>query len=144
MIDRTILARQVAAVHDATERIREVLPARREAFAADRTAREIVTLNLFVAIQECLSLATHWLADAGWEVPATYADVFRALAERDVLEHDLAVRMAAAAGLRNLIAHRYGALDWALVHDVASNHVEDLLRFCDALSDAAIGGGDKS
>ena len=144
MIDRTILARQVAAVHDATERIREVLPARREAFAADRAAREIVTLNLFVAIQECLSLATHWLADAGWEVPATYADVFRALAERDVLEHDLAVRMAAAAGLRNLIAHRYGALDWALVHDVASNHVDDLLRFCDALSDAAIGGGDKS
>ena len=144
MIDRTILARRVAAVHDAAERIREVLPAQREAFAADRAAREIVTLNLFVAIQECLSLATHWLADAGWEVPATYANVFRALAERDVLEHDLAVRMAAAAGLRNLIAHRYGALDWALVHDVASNHVEDLLRFCDALADAAIGGGDKS
>ena len=144
MIDRTILARRVAAVHDAAERIREVLPAQREAFAADRAAREIVTLNLFVAIQECLSLATHWLADAGWEVPATYANVFRALAEHDVLEHDLAVRMAAAAGLRNLIAHRYGALDWALVHDVASNHVEDLLRFCDALADAAIGGGDKS
>ena len=144
MIDRTILARQVAAVHDATERIREVLPAQREAFVADRAAREIVTLNLFVALQECLSLATHWLADAGWEVPATYADVFRALAERDVLEHDLAARMAAAAGLRNLIAHRYGALDWALIHDVAGNHVEDLLRFCDVLADAAIGGGDKS
>ena len=75
---------------------------------------------------------------------ATYADVFRALAERDVLEHDLAARMAAAAGLRNLIAHRYGALDWALIHDVAGNHVEDLLRFCDVLADAAIGGGDKS
>ena len=131
-------------MHDATERIREVLPAQRDAFVADRAAREIVTLNLFIALQECLSLATHWLADAGWEVPATYADVFRTLAERDVLEHDLAARMAAAAGLRNLIAHRYGALDWALIHDVASNHVEDLLRFCDVLADAAIGGGDKS
>ena len=144
MIDRTILARRVATVHDATERIREVLPAQRDAFVADRAAREIVTLNLFIALQECLSLATHWLADAGWEVPATYADVFRTLAERDVLEHDLAARMAAAAGLRNLIALRYGALDWALIHDVASNHVEDLLRFCDVLADAAIGGGDKS
>ena len=144
MIDRTILARQVAAVHDATERIREILPAQREAFAADRTAREIVTLNLFVAIQECLSLATHWLADEGLEVPETYAGVFRALAEHDVLKHDLATRMAAAAGLRNLIAHRYGALDWTLVHDVASNHVEDLLRFCGVLADAARGGGDKS
>ena len=143
MIDRTILARQVAAVRDATERIREVLPAQREAFVENRTAREIVTLNLFVALQECLSLATHWLADAGWEVPATYADVFRALAERGVLEHDLATRMAAAAGLRNLIAHRYGALDWVRIHDVASNHIEDLLRFCDTLADAATDGSEE-
>ena len=143
MIDRTILARQVAAVRDATERIREVLPAQREAFVENRTAREIVTLNLFVALQECLSLATHWLADAGWEVPATYADVFRALAERGVLEHDLATRMAAAAGLRNLIAHRYGALDWVRIHDVASNHIEDLRWFCDTLADAAIDGSEE-
>ena len=140
MIDRTLLARRVAAVRDAADRIREVLPAQREAFVADRAAREIVTLNLFVALQECLSLATHWLADAGWEVPGTYADVFRALAERGVLDQDLAARMVAAAGLRNLIAHRYGALDWDRIHDVASNHVEDLLRLCDTLADAAIDG----
>ena len=108
-----------------------------------RRAR-IVTLNLFVALQECLSLAIHWLADEGREVPETYAGAFRALAQSDVLEHDLAARMAAAAGLRNLIAHRYGALDWTLIHDVASNHVEDLLRFCDVLADAAINGTEKS
>ena len=143
MIDNTIPARQVAAVRDAADRIREVLPARPEALFADRTTREIVTLNLFVALQECLSLATHWLADEGWEVPATYAGVFRVLAERDVLEHDPAARMAAAAGLRNLIAHRYAALDWSRIHDVASNHIEDLLRFCDVLADAAINGSDE-
>jgi hypothetical protein len=31
--------------------------------------REVVILNLFVALQECLSLAAHWLADAGLDVP---------------------------------------------------------------------------
>ena len=144
MIDHTILARQVAAVRDAAERIREVLPAQVETFVADRSAREIVTLNLFVALQECLSLASHWLADEGWEVPGTFAEVFRVLAERNVLDHDLAARMAAAAGLRNLIAHRYGALDWARIHDVASHRIEDLLRFCDVLADAAVDGADQS
>ena len=142
MIDHSILARRVAAVRDAAERIREVLPAQPEAFAADRSSREIVTLNLFVAVQECLSLASHWLADEGWEVPGTYADVFRVLVERNVLDHDLAARMAAAAGLRNLIAHRYGALDWARIHDVASKHIGDLLRFCDVLAGAAAAAGD--
>lgn len=144
MIDHSILARRVAAVRDAAERIREVRPAQLEAFVADRSAREIVTLNLFVALQECLSLASHWLADEGWEVPGTYAEVFRVLAERNVLDHDLAARMAEAAGLRNLMAHRYGALDWTRIHDIASHHIEDLLRFCDALVDAAGAGGDGS
>ena len=144
MIDHSILARRIAAVRDAAERIREVLPAQIEAFVADRSAREIVTLNLFVALQECLSLASHWLADEGWEVPGTYAEVFRVLAERNVLDHDLAARMAEAAGLRNLIAHRYGALDWTRIHDIASHHIEDLLRFCDVLADAAGDGGDRS
>ena len=144
MIDHSILARRIAAVRDAAERIREVLPAQIEAFVADRSAREIVTLNLFVALQECLSLASHWLADEGWEVPGTYAEVFRVLAERNVLDHDLAARMAEAAGLRNLIAHRYGALDWTRIHDIASHHIEDLLRFCDVLAEAAGDGGDRS
>ena len=103
-----------------------------------------MTLNLFVALQECLSPATHRLASQGWEAPATYARTFQVLAEHDVLDHELASRMAAAAGLRNLIAHRYAELDWALLHDVASNHIEDLLRFCDVLAAAAVDEADRS
>ncbi len=137
MIDRAILAGRIAAVRDAVERIREVLPTRPEELAADRTTREIVVLNLFVALQESLSVATHWLADEGQEVPASYGGVFKALAEHSVLDADLASRMSSAAGLRNLIAHRYAALDLARVHEIASHDVEDLLEFCDAIAKAA-------
>ena len=69
--------------------------------------------------------------------------MFRAFAEHGVLAADLASRMSAAAGLRNLIAHRYAALNWARVHDVASNHVDDLLEFCESLAKAARGSGEK-
>ena len=41
--------------------------------------------------------------------------------------------MAAAAGLRNLIAHRYGELDWKRVHEIGSHHLSDLLEFCESL-----------
>ncbi len=133
MIDRPVVARGIAAVLDAATRIREMLPAEPEDLAADRTSREVVVLNLFVAIQECVSLATHWLADEGRRVPATYAEVFRALAEHHVIDPGLASRMAAAAGLRNLIAHRYGDLDWERVHDIGAHHLSDLLEFCEAL-----------
>jgi uncharacterized protein YutE (UPF0331/DUF86 family) len=69
MVDKTLLARKLAAIRDAVARIREVLPASIDAFRTDRTAREIVTLNLFVALQESIAVATHWLADEGWGVP---------------------------------------------------------------------------
>jgi uncharacterized protein YutE (UPF0331/DUF86 family) len=87
-------------------------------------------LNLFVSLQESISLATHWLADEGWDVPQSYGEVFSILAERGVLERDLATRLQAAAGLRNLIAHQYGAIDSDRIFMIATNQLEDLLSFC--------------
>lgn len=137
MVDEGLLAAKIAAVRDACARIRSVLPQEPGVFLADRTIREIVVLNLFVALQECLSLATHWLADAGLDVPPTYGDVFRRLAERGIIPPDLAARLAAASGFRNLVAHQYGALDWTRVFAIASQQLGDLLAFCDELAKRA-------
>jgi uncharacterized protein YutE (UPF0331/DUF86 family) len=134
VVDKTLLAAKVAAIRDAVQRIRAVLPLDRETFISDRTAREIVTLNLFVALQECLSLATHWLADEGWDIPQSYRDVLRTLGEREVIPRELAARLASASGLRNLIAHQYGVLDWARIHQIALTALDDLLAFCEALA----------
>jgi hypothetical protein len=50
MVDETLLAAKIAAIRDAVTRIRAVLPSDVDAFLADRTAREVVVLNLFVTI----------------------------------------------------------------------------------------------
>jgi uncharacterized protein YutE (UPF0331/DUF86 family) len=138
MVDKALLAAKIAAVRDACARVQSVLPSNAEAFLADRTTREVVVLNVFVALQECMSLGTHWLADAGLDVPATYGEVFRRLGDRGVIPVALASRLAAASGFRNLVAHRYGTLDWNRVYDVATERLADLLRFCDALASRAV------
>lgn len=69
MVDKAVLAKKLAAVRDAVARIREVLPDSAHAFRADRTTREVVMLNLFIGLQESIAIATHWLADEGWDVP---------------------------------------------------------------------------
>lgn len=138
MVDKALLAGKIAAVRDAVARIRSVVPASEDGFVQDRTAREIVLLNLFVAIQSCLDLASHWLADAGWDVPGTYGDIFLALAEHDVVARALALRLASASGLRNLIAHQYGVIDWRRVYGfAASSDLDHLERFCAALAGKA-------
>jgi uncharacterized protein YutE (UPF0331/DUF86 family) len=134
VVDSALVAARVATVRDATSRIRSVLPRAPDDFLKDRTTREVVTLNLFVAIQACLDLAAHWLADAGLAVPATYGEVFAALAAHGVIPHALTDRLAAAAAFRNLVAHQYGVLDWARVHAVATSGLDDLEAFCAALA----------
>jgi uncharacterized protein YutE (UPF0331/DUF86 family) len=141
VVDKAIVAAKTAAVADATARIRAVLPAAPDGFIGDRTVREVVALNLFVAIQTCLDLTAHWVADAGWPMPRTYADAFTALADHGVIPHDLATRLAAAAAFRNLVAHQYGVLDWRRVYALAASELSDLDAFCAALARQVPGGG---
>lgn len=137
MIEPLVVAKKVAALHDAVHRVNEVLPDDADAFVRDRTTREVVALNLFVALQEAIALATHWLADAGETVPNSYRDLFTSLADSGRLDADLATRLAAAAGFRNLFAHRYGVLDWRRVHDIAQSGLPDLEAFAAAVAQAA-------
>jgi uncharacterized protein YutE (UPF0331/DUF86 family) len=144
MVDRAIFAGKLAAIRDAVMRVRQVLPASAEAFKADRTAREVVTLNVFVALQEAIGLATHWIAERGWAVPQSHAEVFSVLGDHGVVDRDLAQRLRAAAGLRNLIAHQYGALNADRVFVIASHELDDLVAFCQQLAqraDTGEGGG---
>lgn len=137
MVDKALLGKKIAAIRDAVARIREVLPASASQFSADRTAREVVVLNLFVALQECVSLAAHWIADEGWDVPTSYRDLFTTLVDHGVLDPGLAQRLASAAGLRNLVAHQYGVLDAARLYATASSELDDLLALCARLADLA-------
>ena len=135
MVDRPLYAGRVAVIRDAIARIRAVLPGSVSAFLADRTVREVVVLNPFVAIQAALDLASHWLADEGWDVPQRYGDICMALAEHEVISRALAGRLAEASGFRNLVAHQYGAIDWTRVHAMASStDLDDLDTFCAELS----------
>jgi uncharacterized protein YutE (UPF0331/DUF86 family) len=64
-------------------------------------------------------------------------EVFTALAAHGVIDEALGSRLRAAAGLRNLIAHQYGVIDFGRVFAIASDDLEDLVRFCQALAQRA-------
>ncbi len=67
-------------------------------------------------------------------MPQSYGEVFVVLAERGVLNRELADRLWAAAGLRNLIAHQYGVVDADRIFAIASDGLDDLLHFCQQLA----------
>ncbi|MBI5490523.1 MAG: DUF86 domain-containing protein [Deltaproteobacteria bacterium] len=130
MVDRDVLREKCATVEASVRRLRLRTPATVEGLEGDVDAQESVRLNLQVAIQACIDLAAHVVADEGYELAPEPAATFAVLAREGIIPAELSVRLASAAGLRNILVHRYGQLEMARIHDAAVAGIADLIEFC--------------
>ncbi len=101
----------------------------------DTVVLDTVVLHLWQAVQVVIDLAVSSCVRLGLGSPPTYADAFGRLAEAGILPVDLSVRLARAAGFRNLVVHGYGSLDLRRVHTIARDGPADLRAFLAALRD---------
>jgi uncharacterized protein YutE (UPF0331/DUF86 family) len=108
-----------------------------EEFRADVKGRDLAIFYLFLAIQEAIDLAAHWVADEGWGEPDNAGSAFDLLADRGVIPRDTATALRAAAGLRNRIAHGYALLDYDRVHVEARAGIPSIRTFLVAIATAA-------
>ena len=108
-----------------------------ESFVARTKDRDLAIFYLFLAIQECIDLAAHLVADAGWGAPDDAGSTFDVLADRGVIERGQADTLRAAAGLRNRIAHGYAMLDYHRVQREAQIGIPALRSFLEAVARAA-------
>lgn len=127
------LGRASAWLNDAEE----ILSRPTDEFLADVKSRDLATFYLFLAIQESIDLAAHWVSDAGWDVPDDAGGSFDLLAEHDVMDRNLAMVLRGAVGLRNRIAHGYGSVDHERIHQEYRGGVEALRRFLSLVSSEA-------
>ena len=133
MVDPDVLRTRTERVLHHVARLRARGPLAPEALAADEDLLSLVTMDLQQAVQACIDLAVHACADEGLGLPSGPADAFGRPARARRLDPALAVRLAGAAGLRNLIVHRYGELDCARLVAVAREDLGDLEGFVAAM-----------
>jgi uncharacterized protein YutE (UPF0331/DUF86 family) len=105
----------------------------------DPDLQDIVVLNLSRAVQLCVDIANHWLADSAQPTPATMGQSFDLLARDGCIPEELADRLKKSVGFRNIAVHNYEDLDWAIVHTVAKRHLEDFRAFARAVETAIQG-----
>jgi len=103
------------------------------AYAADWRTQRIVERTLHLAIEACMDVADHIVADRRLRVPETGAATFESLGEADLLPRELAARLARMVGFRNILVHDYARLDPAIVVRVLRTDLSDLERFCEAV-----------
>ncbi len=137
MVRREVAARKIAAATARLEQAEAILAQSREEFLADLSGRDLAAFYLFLAIQECVDLAVHWVADSSWPAPDSAGASFDVLVDHGVIDAALATAMLGAVGLRNRIAHGYALLDHERIYEEAKDGVGHLRRFLALAADKA-------
>jgi len=137
MVRPEVAAARVARAQAWLSDAESLLAAPADEFVADRRGRDLALFYLFLAIQECIDLAAHWVADEGWAPPDDAGSTFDVLADRGVIARPVADGLRGAAGLRNRIAHGYAMLDYRRVQGESREGIRPLRAFLAAVATAA-------
>ncbi|MDA8225007.1 MAG: DUF86 domain-containing protein [Betaproteobacteria bacterium] len=132
-MDREVILRKVDSLQRCLQRVESHCLHSGEDLAQHPDAQDIVSLNLTRAVQLCVDIALHWLADQPQaELPTTMGGAFEALAHRGSITPALALHMKQAVGFRNLAIHAYETINWEIVHAICSSRLEEFRVFAGA------------
>jgi len=109
--DAALVLAKLTTLRDHLGRMEKRRPSELALFQADVDRQDALALSLLVALQEAAAIALHIASDEGWGVASSYAESFDMLGRHEVIDADLARRMAGIGSLRNRVAHGYGSVD---------------------------------
>lgn len=115
------------------ERLLTLTPEVAKAAADDWRLWSMVERNLQLALECTIDVGEMVISWKRWELAEENRDVFRILGAHGALPEDLATRMMSAAGLRNALVHRYGAIDTKRVKRAVLDELPDLDAFARAI-----------
>lgn len=133
-MDRLILAEKIEALRRCVTRIEQRRAVTPEELQLDFDRQDILSLNLTRAVQTCVDIAMHLLADTDAPAPKTMGEAFAALATQSLISEPLSKRLRAAVGFRNIVVHSYQSIDWTIVHALTYTGVEDFRAFAAAIA----------
>ena len=137
MVKPDVVGRKLSRATEWLDKAEERLSRPSAEFLSDDDSQDLASFHLLLAIQECIDLAAHWIADAGWESPDEAGALFGVLASRRAIDHKLAASLKGAVGLRNRIAHGYSTVDHERIHNEYREGVEVLRKFLALVADEA-------
>jgi uncharacterized protein YutE (UPF0331/DUF86 family) len=129
MVDREIFSRRLAALRGYLERLRAFRATTEQEFQSSPAIHDLAERYLHLAMECVLDLANHFIADAGLSTPETNQDTFRRLEEAGAIPADLAARLRAWAGFRNVLVHEYLEIDHRIAWNAIQSELGDLEVF---------------
>jgi uncharacterized protein YutE (UPF0331/DUF86 family) len=134
MVDRDLVLRRLTLLDTYLDQLAPYRTIDVDAYRADWKTQRIVERTLHLAIETCMDVADHLVADRRLRVPETGAESFEILAEAGLLPPALGRALAVMVGFRNILVHDYARIDHAIVVRVLRTDLNDIVRFRSAVT----------
>jgi uncharacterized protein YutE (UPF0331/DUF86 family) len=113
--------------------LKELQPVSFSTYQENKLIRRTVERTLHLAVEACLDIGQHIIAQESYRMPRNNKEVFQILHEEDIVSSELLARLVAMAGFRNLIVHDYATIDNAAVFSILKRHLGDFTAFAQAI-----------
>ena len=128
-----VINRKLESLRRCVARIHSKMPLTQNDLQTDYDLQDIVSVNLERAVQTCVDIAAHVISETELSPPDTMAESFNQLSALDILTSQLAERMSKAVGLRNILVHHYTDINWKIIYEVVTRHLNDFVLFAQVI-----------
>lgn len=98
-------------------------------FIDNADIHDLVVFRLQQAVETCIDISTHLIAQSNFPRKETAKDAFLLLGQQKVIDPELAARMGQATDFRNRVVHGYNDFDYSLLFKDYRDNLNDLRIF---------------
>ena len=107
-------------------------------FAEDFFRQDAISTNIQRACELAIDIANHLIRQRKLGLPQSSRESFKILERERIIDSDLAKRLVAMVGFRNILIHRYAEIDPTVMIDVIENRLDELIRFTTEAMESSI------
>jgi uncharacterized protein YutE (UPF0331/DUF86 family) len=126
MVDQEIFSRRLEALHGYLAKLKAFREVEEEEFVREAALHDLAERYLHLAVEACLDLANHWIAEKALPTPDANRDTFTILERAKELPAGLADKLRGWAGFRNILVHEYLDIDHSIAFRAIHSELGDL------------------
>ena len=132
-MDRDIIFRKLDSLARCVRRLEQKRPATLDGLVDEIDLQDILSINLERAVQLCVDVGAHLIADFEVPPPQTMGEVFDILVERGLIPAETGSALRKTVGFRDVSVHAYDRVDWARVFTIVHERLDDFRCFTQAV-----------
>lgn len=127
MVD--VVLNKAATIERCLKRVREEHAGDDANITDNQTRQDAIVLNIQRACEAAIDLAMHAVRRERLGIPQETREAFTMLAKANVIGDEMAAKLSAMVGFRNVAVHDYQQLNLDIVKAVVRDHLGDLRDF---------------